>query len=141
MFFFCEPFENKLFPDPRKIVRYLWRGLTPWIKQQEYVTKVLEVYKGGKTVYGSKKIYCPSCQFVETGHLMASSATNYILWFHRHMEEHGWTWAEIGLARANNDPLEAIHGDERGDGQTCDRNNDSVTTVDSVVNMTHTTNV
>ena len=134
MFFFCEPFLNPQFSNPLKLVEYVWRGLAVWEQKETYVRDCLKsktkgacypatypnTYPGYLTptlkntnrnhnchyAEGSKKLHCPSYQFVETGRLMAHAATNHVLKKFLLKDQDGLSWDDLGLCRCNNNPLE-----------------------------------
>ena len=61
MFFLLEPFKNKEFTDPYKIVEYVWRGAAVWDIQEQYVKDEAKI---------NLDLHTPSPAFRDTVRLM-----------------------------------------------------------------------
>ena len=103
MYYRIEPVLNPLFTNPFEIVTWVWRGYRVFQRQEQYVSKLV----------GDLNLHTASHQFRKGAEIMTYGVTDYICAFHRGMEQHGWSWDDLGLCRANDDPIEGVHSEER----------------------------
>jgi len=103
MYFRMEPMLNPKFTNPFEIITWIWRGYRVFQRQEQYISKIV----------GDLNLHTASHQFRKGAEVMTYGATDYILAFHRGKHQHGWDWADLGLCRANDDPLEGMHSEER----------------------------